>query len=100
VSKLLDALDVAGDVLTGEVTATLETNVLPPLTVYGGAGGGGGGLLDALGIRAGIVVRSRDGKQIAKAGDPAAWEPLRAALLAAAVIAAVAGVVVLVRKLR
>ena len=92
--KLLEALDLAGDVLAGEVTATVETNLLPAVKVYGGEGSSGPGILRALGIRAGVVVRHADGRVLARVGDPAPFQLWRLALLLGAAVA----VVVVVRR--
>jgi hypothetical protein len=87
-----------GDVLSGDITATLETNLSPPVKVYSGEGASGGGLLDAIGVRAGVVVRSMDGKVLARLGDPVPFEPLRAALVLAGVVGVVVLAVMLVRR--
>lgn len=81
--------DVARDYLRTGVRVTLETNVLPALTVYSGGGGqqhgGAVGLGKLLGIRGGIVVRNAQGGVLARFGEPAAPDPLRVALLLAGV---------------
>ncbi|MDQ2641282.1 MAG: hypothetical protein M3Y79_12000 [Pseudomonadota bacterium] len=80
------AADIAGDYVRQELRVQLRSNVLPPVTLYsGGAEGGKGlGLGRLLGFKAGLVVTGSDGKVIVTAGQPAAFDPLRALLLAAA----------------
>jgi hypothetical protein len=95
VSKFLDALAGVGSVLQGEARVTLESNVLPAVGLLGGEGSSAPGILKSLGVRAGVVVRDLDGRVLARVGDPAPFEPLRAALLVAGVV----GVVVLAVKL-
>jgi hypothetical protein len=98
VSSLRDSLlELAGTYASsGAITAELKTNLGPAVTIY--AGGEDTGLLDALGIKAAVVVR-RDGKVIASTGDPPATEPLVAVALAVALAIAAALLVMAVRKL-
>lgn len=89
---LTGLIDIGRDYLRTGVRVTLESNVLPPVTVYSGGSssstGGAVGLGKLLGIRAGIVVRNAQGKELARIGEPSSVEPLRLALLALAVAGA------------
>ena len=99
--SLLDSIADVGNVLSGNVRATLESNIAPPIQVYGGAGAdNGASIAAALGIRAGVVVRDPSGRVIARLGDPAAFEPLRAALLALGVVGAVVALVMVAGAVR
>ncbi len=92
--SLLNDIASVGDVLSGDVVATIETNIAPAITVYSpGSGGGGAGLAKALGIHAGVVVRDSSGHVIAKFGDPQAFNPV-AAVVVALILAALGYLVV------
>jgi len=92
--KLLDTITAAGDVLSGNVVATIESNIAPAITVYSpGAGSGGASLTKALGIHAGVVVRDSSGRVVARFGEPAKFSPA-AALVLVLVLAALGYVVV------
>lgn len=69
---------------------TVESNIAPPVQLFGGEDDGrpGMGLAGLLGIRAGLVVRSARGEVLARLGEPAAFQPLRAALLLGGLAAA------------
>jgi hypothetical protein len=77
--------EIAGDYVRSEISVRLESNALPAVTIYSGSeqatAGGGLGLASKLGIRGGVVVRNKAGKVLAKFGNPAAFDPLRAALV-------------------
>lgn len=95
-------VDLARDYVRSEITVTLESNILPPVTIYRGGmakggGVGGAGLADALGVRGGVVVRNAQGQKLASFGDPAPLDYARA-LLVGAVLAG--GVYLLLRSLR
>jgi hypothetical protein len=87
-----------GGVLAGDVRATLETNLAPPVTVYGGSGRGGG-VLSALGVRGGVVVRDSEGRVIARLGDPVPFEPLRALLVVGGAVLVLVVLVAAVRRM-
>lgn len=69
---------------------TVESNIAPPVQLFGGEEQArqGPGLAALLGIRAGLVVRSARGEVLARLGEPAAFQPLRAAVVLAALTAA------------
>lgn len=70
---------IAADyVRTGGVRVSVKTNLGPEIPVYSGSGGSGSNLL---GIKAGVIVRNRDGGVIATYGDPPATDPIRVAML-------------------
>ncbi len=84
-------IGIARDYVANEIRVTVETNLLPAVTVYSGAqapGGGVSGLASALGIRGGVVVRNAKGDVLARFGDPVPVSPLRAALVVCVIGAA------------
>ncbi len=88
---LTGIIGIARDYVSSEIRVTVETNMLPAVTVYSGAQGAGGGvsgLASALGIRGGVVVRNARGDVLARFGDPVPVSPLRAALVVCAISAA------------
>lgn len=96
-AKVVDTLlELAGAYATsGAITAELKTNLGPPITIYSGSGGPG--ILDALGIKAAVIVK-RDGQTIATTGDAPATEPLVIAALALLAALVVALLIVAVRR--
>lgn len=70
--------ELAGQALRGGLKVSVKTNLGPELAVSGQ----GRGLAEALGIKAAVIVRDRDGRQLVTYGTPPATEPLRVALLA------------------
>jgi hypothetical protein len=82
-----DLLGIAREaVSSGGVRVYVKTNLGPEVRV---SGSDGRGLADALGIRAAVVVRDRDGRKIAGYGEYPATDPLRAGALWGAVALAV-----------
>lgn len=84
-------LGIARDYVANEVRVTVETNLLPAVTVYSGSmkpGGDVSGLASMLGIRGGVVVRNAKGDVLAKFGDPSPVSLVRCALVVAAIGAA------------
>ena len=76
-----EVIDLAGDyVRGGGLRVSVKTNLGPELPVYNG--GSSGGLIDLLGIKAGVIVRGKDGGVIASYGDPPPTEPIKVVLLA------------------
>lgn len=63
---------------SGALVVSVKTNLGPEIPVSGGEGSG---LLDALGIRAAVIVRDRSGRRIAGYGEPPATDPIKAALV-------------------
>lgn len=66
-------------VASGGVRVFVKTNLGPELAVTGG----GSGLFDALGIKAGVIVRDKHGNTLASHGGYPATDPLKVALLVA-----------------
>ena len=95
--------DLVADLLStarAGVRVTLESNVTPAVTVFGGDEGQGSspGALSVLGIRAGLVVRNARGDVLARIGEPSQFEPWRAALFALTITGvAILGVIVIRR---
>ena len=78
-----DTLDIARDyVRSGGVRVAVKTNLGPEIPVYVGSGDRRG---NPLGIKAGVIVRDRDGNVISQFGEPPATEPLKVFLLLAVV---------------
>lgn len=102
-ADILGTLAGIGAAVNGDVQVTLESNLLPRVTVYDGTKpatgtSSGASIARALGIRGGVVVRDRNGRKLASAGEPVSFEPLRAALYVA-VLLALGGVLVrLIRR--
>ncbi len=63
---------------------SIKTNLGPELPVYDGDSAGG--LVGLLGIKAGVIVRAKDGSVITTYGDPPPTDPIKVALLARGVI--------------
>lgn len=88
---LAGIIGIAGEYVRSEVRVTVETNMLPALTIYSGSmspGGGGAAvasIADALGIRAGVVVRNAKGDVLAQFGDPAPASLWRVGLVVCAI---------------
>jgi len=103
VSKLLNTLNAVGSAINGDVRATVESNILPVITIYDGnaedtGAGLGAKVAAALGIRAGVVVSTTAGTTLTTVGQPARFEPLRAALLAGGLLVLGALLVRLIRR--
>lgn len=69
------------------VRVTVETNITPPVQLFGGEDDGRPrlNLAGLVGIKGGLVVRNARGDVLARIGEPAPFEPLRAALVLLAV---------------
>lgn len=79
------ALDIAGDYVRTGVRVSIKTNLGPEIPVYSGDAGsssGGASIAKLLGLRAGVIVRDARGGEIARLGDVAPTEPLKAVLAA------------------
>jgi hypothetical protein len=97
-ATIADVLDAA----TAKLRITLESSVLPPITVYDGSqpDTGPGVLANfgaVLGIQGGIVIRNSNGDVLASVGTPAKFSPLRAALVLVVAAGAVYSIVQLIR---
>lgn len=76
------------DTARAGVRVTLESSVLPPVTVYGGektepGPGVVSSVAGLLGIRGGLVVRNAQGAILARVGDPAPFSAARLVVLLA-----------------
>ncbi len=88
---LTGIIGIARDYVASEIRVTVETNLLPAVTVYSGSqapGAGISGVASMLGIRGGVVVRNAKGDVLARFGDPVPVSPLRAALVVCVIGAA------------
>lgn len=79
--QLLQLVDLGTAYAGDNVRAYIKTNLGPPIPIYTGASGDGGGLLDLLGIKAGLIVTDGQGRTLATYGEPAETDPVRAAVL-------------------
>jgi hypothetical protein len=75
---------LASDVLqSGGVQVAIKTNLGPEFRV---GEGGGGGLARALGIKAAVIVRDRNGRQLFTHGEPPATNWLLAGALGSVLV--------------
>lgn len=82
-----------GYVTGGGVRVYLKTNLGPEVPLYTGASDGPG-LLSALGIETGLIVRDAQGNIVTTYNDPPETDPIKAGL----VLAALAGAVFLLMR--
>jgi len=86
-----------GYLASGAVRVEVKTNLGPAFTVYSGSSGEPG-LADALGFKAAVVIRGRDGQPLASYGEPPATEPLLVIAYALAFAIVAAAVVAVIRR--
>lgn len=85
-SLVRELVGLAGDAIAAGTSVSVKTNLGPELTI----GQGEGGLLRSLGIRAVVIVRDRNGRELGTIGG----EPPETDLLLAAAIAGAAALLV------
>lgn len=82
IADVLDqVIDLAGDyVNSGGLRVSVKTNLGPAIPVYSGQRQGG--LAAMLGLKAGVIVTDRNGKEVARYGAPPPTEPIKVILVA------------------
>ncbi len=72
-----ELVGLAGSAVASNVRAEVATNLGPSIPVYSPAPAGQTGLLEALGVKAALVIKHRDGETIATyGGAPPAFDPV------------------------
>jgi len=67
-------------VTSGGLRVSVKTNMGPEIPVFSGDQSGGG-IVSALGIKAGVIVRNNRGEVVTTYGDPPPTDPVKVALL-------------------